>query len=92
MNTRKIKLALTVDLLNSNNQNNILNNIRELMSTFKEVGAYIGAQLIGKDLLSPAIIRQSYAIQFEHCILDLDLVANPHTNSQHVQGFNLRGR
>lgn len=92
MNTRKIKLALTVGLLNNSNQNNVLNNIREMMSAFKEVGAYIGAQLIGKDVLNPAIIRQSYAIRFENCVVDLDLVANPHTNSQHVQGFRLRGR
>lgn len=92
MNTRKIKLALTVGLLNNSNQNNVLNNIRELMSTFKEVGAFIGAKLIGKDVLNPAIIRQSYAINFEHCVVDLELVANPHTNSQYVQGFKLRGK
>lgn len=92
MNFRKIKLALTVGLLNNSNQNNVVNRILELMSTFKEAGAYIGSQLIGKDVLNPAIIRQSYAIQFENCIVDLELVANPHTNSQHVQGFKLRNR
>lgn len=92
MNTRKIKLALTVGLLNNSNQGNVFSKIRELMSTFKEAGAYIGSQLIGKDVLNPAIIRQSYAIQFENCVVDLDLVANPHTNSQHVQGFKLRNR
>lgn len=92
MNTRKIKLALTVGLLNNSNQSNVLNKILELMSSFKEVGAYLGSKLIGKDLLNPAIVRRSYAIQFEHCIVDLELVANPHTNSQHVQGFRLRNR
>lgn len=88
MNIRQIKLALTVGLLNSD-QNNLLNAIKDLMLGFKEVGAYLGLGVIGKDRLNKAIVKETYAIRFENCTLDVDLVSNTLTRSQSVQGFQL---
>lgn len=88
MNIRKIKLALTVGLLNAG-QDNVLNAVKGLMLGFKEVGAFLGARLIGNERLNAALVRERYAIQFENCTLDLDLVSNPFTRSQSVQGFEL---
>ncbi|MCB0565634.1 MAG: hypothetical protein KDD01_14785 [Phaeodactylibacter sp.] len=88
MNIRKIKLALTVGLMNSN-QSNTLNAIKDLMLSFQEVGAFLGLTVTGNKRLNPALIKETYAIQFENCTVDVDLVSNPMTHSQAVQGFQL---
>ncbi|MCB0568748.1 MAG: hypothetical protein KDC66_03245 [Phaeodactylibacter sp.] len=89
MNNRKIKLALTVALLNAG-QNNILEAVKGLMLGFKEVGAFLGQALVNNEKLNPAIVKETYAIQFENCTLEVGLVSNPFTRSQSVQGFELR--
>ena len=90
MNNRKIKLALTVGLVNSESESNVLNYIKELMLTFKEVGAYIGSKILEHIRLNPSHVKQTYSIQFENCTLNVDLVSNPVTQSEYVQGFQIR--
>ena len=89
MNIRQINLALTVELMNAQNDN-ALNLVKELMLTFKEVGRFIGSKLVKKAPLNSSHTHQTYALQFENCRLDLDLVSNQNTNSQYVQRFQLR--
>ncbi len=89
MNIRKIKLALTVGLMNSN-PNNVIGAVKDLMLGFKEVGAFLGSTVVGNVRLNPALVKKRYAIRFENCTLDVDLVSNPITQSQSVQGFQLR--
>ncbi len=90
MNNRKIKLALTVGLVNSESESNVLTFIKDLMLSFKEVGAYIGSQILGHIRLNPSHVKQTYSIQFENCTLNVDLVSNPVTQSEYVQGFQIR--
>ena len=45
MNNRKIKLALTVGLMNSNSDPNVVGSIKHTMLGFKEVGSYLGLSL-----------------------------------------------
>jgi hypothetical protein len=92
MNVRKkVNLALTVGLLNSNGQQNALQAVKELMSGFKdEVGAFLGLSRINNARLNQNHVKETYAIQFENCTLDVDLVFNPFTQTQVVQGFHLR--
>ncbi len=89
MNIRQIKLALTVELMNAQNDN-ALSLVKELMLTFKEVGRFIGSKLVKNAPLNPSHVQQTYALQFENCQLDLELVSNRQTNSQYVQRFQLR--
>ncbi len=90
MNIRQIKLALTVGLLNSQSEHNPLNIVKELMLNFREeVGNFLGLQVIKDAPLSRSHVQQTYALQFERCRLDVDLVSNRQTNSQYVQGFQL---
>ena len=89
MNIRQIKLALTVGLINSNLQSNAIQVVKELMAGFKEVGAFLGLTVINKESLNQTHIKKNYALQFENCRLDVDLVSNPMTKSQYVQGFTL---
>ena len=89
MNIRKIKLALTVDLINSGTQKNVIQFVKELMSSFQEVGDFLGLRVVKKAALNQSNTRKTYALQFENCRLDLDLVSNVRTKSQYVQGFQL---
>ena len=89
MNSRKIKIALTVGLLN-NESNNVLQAVKELMSGFRdEVGNFLGLSMVNRSRLNRDHILQTYAIQFEHCRLDVNLVSNPRTRTEVVQGFQL---
>lgn len=89
MNIRQIKLALTVALMNAQNEN-ALNLVQELMLSFKEVGRFIGSKVVKNLPLNTSHTQQTYALQFENCRLDLELVSNRQTNSQYVQRFQLR--
>ncbi len=89
MNSRKIKLALTVGLMNAEASNNAIHFVKEVMQGFQEVGAFLGLALKDKAELNTNHIRQTYAVQFENCTVNLDLVSNPHTHYQYVQGFQL---
>lgn len=90
MNIRKIKLALTVGLMN-NDSPNLLQAIKEQMTTFKnEVGNFLGLTELKNNPLNRGHIKHTYALQFENCTLNVDLVSNKYTKTQVVQGFQLR--
>ena len=90
MNIRQIKLALTVGLINAGqNSSNVVSGIRDLMLSFKEVGAFLGAQLTGNMPLNEDHVKETYAMQFENCVLDVDLVRNPQTSNQFDRQFLL---
>ena len=89
MNIRKIKLALTVGLLNQE-AGNVVNDIQAMMSDFREeVGAYVGAKVVKMAKLNPTHVQQTYALQYERCTLKVDLISNPSTNLQVVRNFSL---
>lgn len=90
MNIQKIKLALSVGLMNSES-GNILQTIKEQMCTFKEdVGNFLGLTEVDNNRLNRNHIKRTYAMRFENCTLNVDLVSNPRTKTQVVQGFQLR--
>lgn len=90
MNNQKIKLALTVDLINSSPTRNIPGFIKEVMSRFKEVGSFLGLRQVAKSVINRTHIKDIYAFQFENCRLDVEMISNPITRSQYVQGFQLK--
>lgn len=90
-NLRKIKLALTVGLINKSSGQNLLNSIKELMKSFTdEVGSFIELTTTKHIPLNAALTNQSYAIRYENAVLNVDVVTNRNTNSQYIQGFNLK--
>ena len=89
MDNRKIKLGLAMGLLNMTPQINALHLTKEMMLTWKEVGSFLGLSK-GQDILVSKRSRiEQYALQFENCTLNIDLLANTRTNTQLVQGFQL---
>ena len=90
MNNRKIKLALTVGLMNTDSPN-LLQTITEQMTVFKnEVGSFLGLKELKNNRLNRGHVKHTYALRFENCTLSVDLVSNTFTKTQTVQGFQLR--
>lgn len=89
MNIREIKLALTAGLMNLHS-GNYLKTIQDLMQNFAEqVGAFLGLQVLNNSNLDSEHSIQTLALQYENCILNIDLVQNNTTNNQYVNRFEL---
>lgn len=89
MNTQKIKLALTLGVLNRPTRKNTINVVRNIMADMKGVGQFITSTLVDNKNLDATNKIQRHSMQFENCVLDVNLVHNPYTNSQRIQGFEL---
>lgn len=91
MNIRKIKIALSVSLLNNGVQpSNALQNIQELMNGYRdEVGGFLSLAQVKNAPLNRNHVQETYAIKFENCTLNVDLITNPATHTKTVQGFQL---
>ena len=84
-------MALTVGLVKNQETSHSLQTLKDLMYNFKEdVGAFLGWQQVGQQTLNANHVQQRYALQYEHCTLNVDLVANPRARTQVVRSFNLR--
>ena len=91
MNLKKIKLVLTIDLLNQkNNHNNLLDTIRKVMKTLKEeVGNFLSQTLTNTRPFGD-LVKQTYSLQYENGTLDLDVVVNRTTLNQYIYSFDFR--
>ncbi|MEO1518513.1 MAG: hypothetical protein AAFV95_26085 [Bacteroidota bacterium] len=91
-NLRNLKLWLTTEIINHQNDNsNILHAIRDLMNTVKEqAGKFLEIILTDSQPFNGGIVRQQYAIRYENCTLDLDLMTNKVTRQEYLSNFNLR--
>lgn len=89
MNTRKVKLALTVGLINKCAKCSPIQAVKDVMSATKEVGSFIKSSIVSQRPLDSNNQASVYALEFENCTLNLDLVVNRHTRNQYVNGFQL---
>ncbi len=90
MNLKQIKIDLTVKLMNLKNQSNTLQIIQESMVGFKEeIGNFLDVVMLNDLGLSPSIVKRTYAMRFEKCTLNVDLVVNQTTKSEYINGFNM---
>ncbi len=91
MNIRKVKLELTTELINQKGNPNVLQTIKEFMKALRaEVGHLIRFALVKKESLNNRISKKTYALQYENCIVDVELILNGRTNRQDLYRFNLR--
>jgi hypothetical protein len=85
MDNRKIKLALTVGILNQTGQGNTLQLVRRLMNKFRtEVGEFLGLRQLEDQVLNRSHTLQSFALDFEHYTLNLDIVNNRTDNTESI--------
>lgn len=84
-------MALTIGLMKNRDSNQSLQGLKELMNTLREdVGNFLGLQQLDQQLLNANHVQQRYALQFERCTLNVDLIANPTTKTQVIKSFNVR--
>lgn len=89
MNTRKIKLALTAGLINKSTGTNALASIKDLMGSFtNDAGRFIGLTPLSNKRMG-STVKERYALRYEHCTLNVDLVSYPKANHQMVQAFQV---
>lgn len=90
MNIKKIKLALTVGIINAGS-GGALGKIRELMLTLKDdVGAMLTTRELPMAVLGPNMVQHSYALQYERCTLNVDVVCHTQTQHQMVRTFRVQ--
>lgn len=90
MNLKQIKLDLTVKLLNSGGNSNILQSAKETMQYFKnDVGGFLGFTVLKDTGINENMVTRTYAMRYEKCTLNLDLVLNQDTRNQYLNGFQL---
>lgn len=88
MNTRAIKLELTVALLNLST-GNYLGKVKDLMQNFREqVGAFHGQYVLNNTALDKDHSLKTFALKYDNCILNIDLVTNNVTRAQYVNHFS----
>ncbi|HHM21343.1 MAG TPA: hypothetical protein ENJ20_04900 [Bacteroidetes bacterium] len=90
MNIRKIKLELTVDLMNLPRSHNPVSFAKEKMDRFSaETGVFKGLVETNTTRINNNIRYRTLALQFERCTLNLDLVEDEANNEEYLQNFNL---
>lgn len=90
MNIRTIKLELTVALMNNLSSNNYLGKIKELMQNFREqVGSFKGQSVLNNTILDSDHSLRTLALQYDNCVLNIDLVTNNTTRNQYINNFDL---
>lgn len=90
MNIRKIKLALTVDLLNHLTSDDPVNMAQETMESFcNEIGGYNGIVETENVLIDEKMELSTFDMLYDNCTLSLEVVRNKNTNKEILQGFNL---
>ncbi|MBR9921314.1 MAG: hypothetical protein GYB31_10785 [Bacteroidetes bacterium] len=92
MNLRKIKLDLTVALLNNASGSNAQKIAKDRLKGYTEVGKFLQTRVVRKKRYDENFIERSYAIQFEHCTLNLDILSNRKDLYQVVNGFQLTNK
>lgn len=89
MNIKTIKLELTVALMNLTS-GNYLNKIKDLMQNLKDqVGAFQRQSVLNNTYLDRDHSIETLALEYDNCILNIDLVTNNVTRDQYVNRFEL---
>lgn len=90
MNIRNIKLELTVALMNNLSAGNYLGKVKELMSGFRsQVGAFRGEEVLNDTDLDDDHSLKTMALEYDNCIVNIDLVTNNTTRMVYVNRFDL---
>ena len=83
-------MALTAGLINKNTNGNALAAVKDLMHSFTgEVGRFMGLNPLGESRLGNNAVRERYALRYENCTLNVELVSHPLANRQAIQRFSL---
>ena len=75
MNTHQIKLELTLELLDTQDNNNILHRVGNIMKRLhQDVGNFQGLRLVKKQEVMRGLVNRIYNMVYDNCIVLLDFV------------------
>jgi len=90
MNIRNIKLELTVALMNNLSSENYLGEVKDLMQGFQsQVGDFRGEEVVNDTDLDNDHSLKTMALEYDNCIVNIDLVTNNTTRTVYVNRFDL---
>ena len=90
MNIRNIKLELTVTLMNNLSSKNYLGEVKQLMQSFQaQVGAFRREETLNDTDLDKEHSLRTLALEYDNCVVNIDLVTNNTTRMQYVNHFDL---
>ncbi|MEM6316163.1 MAG: hypothetical protein AAF960_00750 [Bacteroidota bacterium] len=90
MNIRNIKLELTVAFTNDSSSINYLGKVKELMQRLRnQVGTFRRQSSLNNTDLDQDHSLESLELEYDNCILNIDLVTNRKTREQYINRFDL---
>ncbi|MEO1260587.1 MAG: hypothetical protein AAFZ15_17455 [Bacteroidota bacterium] len=90
MDLRQMKLALTVDLMNLSQSQDLVKFVTNKMHDYSsEIGHLQEITESSPSQLRDQLESQTFNLQFENCILQLDVVGDRLKNQEYLQNFNL---
>jgi hypothetical protein len=91
MDLKKIKLALTVDLMNHPTSFQPVKFAKAAMRHFQvEAGSFRRWSVKHSRSINEILEQQTLELEYEHCTLNLDLVKNRSSRIRSFQGFELK--
>jgi hypothetical protein len=91
MDLRKIKLDLTVALLNQRSVGeSALQIVQDLMNSFKEVGSLQRLSQVRTAPLDGEHIQYDYQLEYDELTLNVEMVANHATNTTFLNRFSFQ--
>ena len=90
MSLRNLKLELSVALTNGFSEGHHLSKVKALMDDFQEeVGDFCGEAELQQTELDADLSLRTVALEYERCVINIDLVTNRATRMQYVNRFDL---
>lgn len=93
MNARKIKMALTLGLINRNTRKiEPMTAIRQVMRNASEAGAFVGLLVRNRRKIDDNNESAIVEMQYENCKLNVNMIMNQETQSQFINDINVEER
>lgn len=90
MNTQKIKLALTINLLNQTATTlQPIIAIKEVMRSAEGVGSFVSASVSRRRQIDADNEAALLEMNYEHCTVHVDMINNQRTQRQYINGFDV---
>ena len=92
MNKRKLKLDLTIDLINQKDQKSgVLKTVKNILCRVRtETGNLLEEAVERMEEIEAGITRMIYKLRYENCTVNIDLTMNKVTQQQYLNSFDLR--
>lgn len=88
MNTQQMNLQLSLALVNAK-ANSSIKELKKLVTKVVETGAFIGLKLRNRTALDATRDINDYALSYEHCTIDVQLIKNKNSGLKTIQNFRL---